>query len=382
MIVSGALLPPTSSPLTDAGARGNLVGPLEPAQAAGIWPAADFRYHPDAELAAYALIAVACAAAVAGLAWSRRRGEPGPLLYVLGALVSCAALVLVGSPWVGGKALATASPAIPFAAVLGAGWLASRGLRPLAAALAAVVAAGVLWSNALGYGGASLAPHDQLAELERIGERVAGQGPTLMTEYEPYGARHFLREADPEGISELRRHTIPLRDGSTVQKGASADTDRIDPAALGFYRTLVVRRSPAQSRPPSPYRLIWRGRSYEAWQRPAAASPLPERIPLGDAHDPYGVPACAAVRRLARDGDLLAAAGEPPRRDPHPAPDRGRGGGLRGRGGGPPGGGVRALAARLAAPGGAGCWSTGGPRARYATSSTTRAVTCASASSG
>ena len=53
-IVSGALLPPTSSPLTDAGARGNLVEPLEPAQAAGIWPAGDFRFDPDAELAAYA----------------------------------------------------------------------------------------------------------------------------------------------------------------------------------------------------------------------------------------------------------------------------------------------------------------------------------------
>ncbi len=246
VIVSGALLPPTSSPLTDAGARGNLVGALEPAQAAGIWPAADFRYHPDAELAAYVLIAVACVAAVAGLAWSRRRGEPGPLLYVLGALTSCAALVLVGSPWVGGKALATASPAIPFAAMLGVGWLAAGGRRLAAAAVAAVVAGGVLWSNALGYGGASLAPHDQLAELERIGDRIAGQGPTLMTEYEPYGARHFLRDAEAEGISELRRHPVPLLDGSVVDKGDSADTDRVDPAALDL---LPDPRRPPLARP-------------------------------------------------------------------------------------------------------------------------------------
>ena len=128
-IVSGALLPPTSSPLTDAGARGNLAEPLEPAQAAGIWPVGDFRFHPDAELAAYALIAIACLAAVAGLAWCRRRGDAAPLVYVGGALASCAALVVVGSPWVGGKALATASPAIPFAALLGVGWLAVLGRR-------------------------------------------------------------------------------------------------------------------------------------------------------------------------------------------------------------------------------------------------------------
>ena len=110
------------------------------------------------------------------------------------------------------------------------GWLAGTGRRLAAAAVATAVAGGVLWSNALGYGGVSLAPRDQLLELERIGDRIEGQGPTLMTEYEPYGARHFLRAADAEGISELRRHAIPLRDGTEVPKGGSTDTDRVDPA--------------------------------------------------------------------------------------------------------------------------------------------------------
>jgi hypothetical protein len=325
-IVSGALLPPTSSPLTGAGARGNLAESLAPAQAAGIWPAGDFRFHPDAELAAYALIAVACLAAVAGLVWCWRQGELAPLVYVGGALASCAALVIVGSPWVGGKALATASPAIPFAAVLGVGWLAAGGRRLAAAGVAVAVAGGILWSNALGYGGVSLAPHDQLAELERIGDRIEGQGPTLMTEYEPYGARHFLRDADAEGISELRRHEVTLRDGTEVAKGGSADTDRVDPGALGYFRTLVVRRSPAQSRPPSPYRLIWRGTYYEAWQRPAVATPLRQRLPLGGRYDPYGVPDCSRVTALARRGPLVAAAGEPPLvfgADPPESPGRG-----------------------------------------------------------
>ena len=311
-IASGALLPPTSSPLTDAAARGNLAGPLAPAQAAGIWPAGDFRFQPDAQLAAYVLIGVACAAAIAGLAWCGRRRELSPVVYALGALASCAALVAIGSPWVGGKALAIASPAIPFAAVLGAGWLVGKGRRLAAAAVATAVAGGVLWSNALGYGGANLAPRDQLLELQRIGQRIEGQGPTLMTEYEPYGARHFLRGADTEGISELRRHTVPLRDGSVVAKGESADTDRVDPAALAFYRTLVVRRSPTQSRPPSAYRLIWRGDFYEVWQRPPGHGAIATRLPLGDRDDPYGVPACRRVLAFARRGDLVAAAGHPP----------------------------------------------------------------------
>ncbi len=314
VIISGSLLPPTSSPLTDGGARGNLIEPLKAAQVAGIWPAGDFRLVPDDELVTYLLIAIAIAAAVAGLIWSVSSRRVAPTLYVAGTLAGCAVLVAVGSPWVGGKALATASPAIPFAAMLGAGWMLARGLRPLAIAAGALLAVGVVWSNALGYGGVSLAPHGQFADLERIGDRVAGQGPTLMTEYEPYGVRHFLRDSDPEGISELRRRTIPLRDGTTVPKGESADTDRIDPAALAVYRTLVLRRSPTQSRPPAPYRLIWRGEYYEAWQRPARPVAVLPRLGLGDRHDPYAVPRCDQVLALARqtDGGLVAAAGERP----------------------------------------------------------------------
>ena len=148
-------------------------------------------------------------------------GELGPLLYVPGALIACAVLVIAGSPWVGGKALATASPAIPFAAMLGAGWLAAARLaRGRRRRRSRWWSSGVVWSNALGYGGASLAP--PTAARRARADRRAGrgvQGPTLMTEYSPYGARHFLRDSDPEGISELRRHSIPLRDGSEVAEG-------------------------------------------------------------------------------------------------------------------------------------------------------------------
>jgi len=312
LVLSGSLLPPTSSPLTDGGARGNLIAPLKALQVAGIWPAGDFRVIPDDEGLAYLLIAVAIVAAAVGITAAVRARDPWPALYVGGSLAACLALVAIGSPWVGAKALATASPAIPFAAMLGAAALLAAGMRVAAALAGAVVVGGVLWSNALGYGGVSLAPRPQLAELEQIGERVAGEGPSLMTEYEPYGARHFLRESDGEGVSELRRHVVPLTDGSTAAKGDSADTDSIEPYALGYYRTLVTRRSPAASRPPAAYELIWRGRYYDAWQRPQGAATPVAHLALGSVVDPYGVPACDRVRELARDGDLIAAAGEQP----------------------------------------------------------------------
>lgn len=309
---SGGLLPPTSASLTGADARGNLAGALDPLQIAGIWPSGDFRFDPSLGALAYPLIAVALALAALGLLRALRARAAGPLMYLAGALLGALAVVGLGSPWVGAKALATASPAIPFAAVLGCGWLAARGVGTLARAGAVAVAAGVLWSNALAYRDVSLAPRDELAELERIGELTAGQGPTLMTEYSPYGVRHFLRRADPEGVSELRRRTIALRGGGTVAKGGSADTDRIDPAALAVYRTLVLRRSPAASRPPAAYRLRWRGEYFEVWQRPAEVVALAARLPLGGRLDPYGRPDCARVAELASGGDLVAASGPAP----------------------------------------------------------------------
>lgn len=308
-LVSGGLLPPTSSPLTDDAAQGNLIGSLAIEQGVGIWPSGDFRLSPQAEPLVYALIAIAVSLAAVGIAAAIRARARGPLLYLAGSVAGCLVILALGSPWVDAKALATASPAIPFAAIAGAAWLARAISSPLGRLAAVAVAVGILWSNVLAYRDVNLAPRDQLLELERIGELIAGDGPALMTEYEPYGVRHFLRGADPEGISELRRREIPLREGRLVEKGFAADTDAIDPTALGIYRTLVLRRSPAQSRPPAAYELIWQGDSYEAWQRRAAPTTLGPRIALGGRHDPYAKPECGEVRTLAEQGGLVGARG-------------------------------------------------------------------------
>jgi hypothetical protein len=308
--ISGALKPPTSSPLTSEDAVGNLIGPLRAEQVAGIWPAGDFRLDADAPLVTGALIAIVAIAAVIGLLAAWRSRAWASVGFVLGTLLACAAILVFGSPWVDGKALATASAALPFAAALGGAALWIAGRRLAGGLVLAALAGGVLWSNALAYREVNLAPSGQLAELERIGEQIAGEGPALMTEYQPYGVRHFLREADAEGLSELRRRAIPLRSGETVPKGDSADTDRLDPDALLTYRTLVLRRSPLQSRPPYPYELRWRGDYYEVWQRPAGAGPaLREHLGLGKRFDPAGRVRCGELRRIitTSPGARLAA---------------------------------------------------------------------------
>lgn len=310
-----SFLHPASGTLTSATELGNLRQPLKASQVLGIWPAADFRgptVHPGVTTVLLVLLAVLAAAAVFV---AIQRGVWELPLFVLATAAACVAVVWVGSPWVDGKAYATASPAFVLAGMVGAGLLFVRGgwaWRGLGGVLAAVLLGGVLWSNALAYRNVDLAPRPQLRELEQIGKRFAGQGPALMNDYEPYGARHFLRSLDAESVSELRVHVIPMRDGTQVPKGSSADLDRFAPSTLIAYRTIVLHRSPSESRPPAPYSLVWRGRYWDVWQRP----PSPPRavvadLPLGTGLEPGDVPDCASVMKLAREvpagGELAAA---------------------------------------------------------------------------
>jgi hypothetical protein len=281
LLVGGALLVPSLvvgrlmlgegvlSSIRDEAELGNLVAALSPLQVFGVWPVGDFRFGPERMDIAYVLVALFALAAVAGLLVAvARRGWELPI-YLASTLGAAGVYGLVASPWIEAKAFTVASPAFVLLAAVGA--LTLFGARRVEGAVAVgVIALGVGWSNVLAFGDVTLAPREQLAELEAIGERFAGQGPALMTEYQPYGVRHFLRGLDPEGASELRRRLVPLRNGSTVPKGGYADLAQFRPAAVLTYRTLVLRRSPVGSRPPAPYHLVWQRRFYEVWQRPEA----------------------------------------------------------------------------------------------------------------
>jgi hypothetical protein len=78
-----------------------------------------------------------------------------------------------------------------------------------------------------------------------------------------------------------------------LTKAAWADIDSFPLSTLEPYRSIVTRRSPAESRPPSIYRLVWQGRYYELWQRdPQPAWRILERHPLGES---TSLPYCGAA---------------------------------------------------------------------------------------
>jgi hypothetical protein len=289
---------------------GNLIGPLSGWQLFGIWPIGDFRVRPSDMAPVYVLIVLVLVAGLAGLWWAWRKRASALLIYVATAIVGCLVYVGISSPWVGGKTLAMASPAVLAAAAAGCGALLGRGRAVEAAVAALAITAGVIWSNVDQYHDVWLAPRGQLHELEVIGHAFAGQGPALMTTYEPYGVRHFLRRLDPEGASELRRRYDYLTNGAVLDKGESADIDRFRLDQVLVYRTLVLRRGPAASRPPSVYRLMWSGRYYEVWQRPEAPrQTIGRHVPLGSTSQAAVVPPCAEVETLR--GSALVTARRP-----------------------------------------------------------------------
>jgi hypothetical protein len=186
---------------------------------------------------------------------------------------------------------------------------AESGRRLAGWCLVGLVSAGVLGSNALAYTEVSLAPRDRLEELSRIDRLFAGAGPALLTREEPYANRYFLRDIGADNAAEVRwHHRIRLRDGREITKWLSVDVDQLDPSTIARYPLLVLRRSPVGSRPPSSFRLVWRGRWYDVWERGRASALA--RSALGGRLEPGGVPSCTALRRFAslhRDLKLAAA---------------------------------------------------------------------------
>jgi hypothetical protein len=311
---------------------GNLIQPVSGWQLAGIWPTGDFRFTPPA-MPTVLFIAVVVIVAVVGIWLSVRRRQFGVGLYVAVVLLACGLVYFTGAtPWVLGKTLAISSPALITAALAGAAMLwSSRRAEPSRIAGGAqsspeagsgephqgagdparghaslpqrsrrhvwvlgplamlVIGGGVLWSNVLAYSDVTIAPRARLAELQHIGRLVAGKGPTFFNEYESYGDRHFLRAGAPVEPAEYRPVTLPLRDGAALTKAAYANIDSFPLSTLLPYRSIVTRRSPVESRPPSIYGLVWQGRYYQLWQRPEPAPmTILAHIPFGESNTrPY-----------------------------------------------------------------------------------------------
>ncbi len=323
LAVVGTFVHDTTVSLTAGSEFGNLLGRLSRWHAFGIWPTGDFRLPLTHVTATYILIGLELAAIVFGALWALRRSL-WPLVFAAASFIGWAYITARSNAWGDAKALMIVSPAVVAIAMIGPAALLQTGRRIEGLLLAGAIAFGVLWSNALAYHDADLAPRGRLQELASIGSRHAGQGPLLYTEFEEFG-KHFLRQTDPTGSNESwqAEPRAVLPDGSPTRFGFSSDIDQLATNYVEHFRLLLLRRSGSASRPPANYKLISIGRFYELWQR-SGPGPV-DHLGLGNPLQPGAVPRCTDVRAVSRHGSRLAYVERPllpilmPSQAQHPA---------------------------------------------------------------
>jgi hypothetical protein len=297
---------------------GHLARPIPAIQVAGVWLSGDYRLPVAAEnqFENALFIAVFGLLALAGVLIELRRRRPAGLLFLIPAALIAAALVPVLSPYAGAKLLVVLSPAICLMAGIGAfGLLVERapGWRIAGGAGLALLVAGILITDALGYREATLAPPERIGAMEDVVDHAGGGGLWLVNEWEEY-SKYFMRDIDINAAFEAESpRPAEMREPRPIF-GRYYDLDELTLRYVQSFPGLIKRRSPSASRPPASFELAYANRYYEAWRRRSEPRVV-EHMGLQRLHRATDRPACSRVRELAdraRPGDRLVAAGRPP----------------------------------------------------------------------
>ncbi len=287
---AGAVAPPL----------GQLLRALPLSEINGIWLVRDYRIMVSGgllgDLEVAGTVAMLLLLAL-GTVYALVRREPG---IAIGVATMGLVLVVVyptAIPYAQGKLLAIASPIVVLGAAQGLRALGAwRRTRPLAAALGVALGAGILGSDALAYHGAPVAPTPALIALERVGKAIGPHGPVLVSEFQEF-AKYFAAPAQlivgteyPSPQNLVLRHLGGLY-------GQSFDLDAEQLSFVESFPYLLVRRSPAASRPPANFRLIYENDYYSVWKRSATPRVL-DHLPLQQLYSGEAAVPCPALRTM------------------------------------------------------------------------------------
>lgn len=287
--------------IASTGNPGNLHSPLHKIQVFGVWLDATYKQTPKGaglDLS-HALIGLAAALALIGAVQVlrvRALALAGWLALSLAAWLVVSASV---TTWASAKTLMLTSPVVGvlvvagLAALHGAGPRAPRGWLACVAAVALL--AGVVASDFMQYRASNLAPTARYTELARVGERFAGQGPALFTDFDEYSL-YELRRLDIGGPDFV--YPPPALAAAGGGYGQPVRLDRVAPGALASYPLIVSRREPAAVRPPAAYTLVWRGAYYEVWRRATGAAGAPALVHVALQGSPAA--RCLSIGAVAR----------------------------------------------------------------------------------
>jgi len=269
---------------------GNLSAPVPDWSAAGVWLTGDYRFPLVHVAMTHRLDALAIAlAAIGALFGLLRRRWVLPLLGVA-APIALAYYVAHTSAWLQFKAFTITGVLVLTLAFAGAAAVQRVKLRGAWLAgwlLAAVIAGGVLYGNAVIYHDITLAPAARYYELAAIGKRYAGQGPTLFPAFDEY-AEYFLREERGSSYVQPAYDEWGLLPGVLApgEIGFAFNLNQFQLSFLQKFKLIIEPRNPAGVRAPSNWQLAQQTRYFNIWRRVRPASGVYAHLPLsGGAHE-------------------------------------------------------------------------------------------------
>jgi hypothetical protein len=307
---------------------GQLLRALPLSQLSGVWLSGEYRAviasHRAGLLTSIATVAILLAI-VPCVAWAlRRRAVAVPAMVGMVGLVLLIVFPRV-SPYAQGKLLAMCSPLVVLAGVAGLLYLRGRGWGALGLLLAASATIAILASDLLAYNHDRVAPTARMEAIRQTGDHFAGRGLVLWNEFEEF-AKYFARAAKISVPFEaLTPQQVELHN-PTYFYGHYFDLDEELLSFVEKYPIIVTRRSPAASRPPANYKLVYENAYYLGWERTAKPEVL-AHLPLQQLYSPafpVDCPTLAAMVAKAPRGSHLTVA-KPPELvayEPQPNPKR------------------------------------------------------------
>jgi len=279
---------------------GQLLRKLPVSQASGVWLSGEYRLPVSAGLAGTLTLIATVAMLlllIPAVLWALRRRDLGSVL-----LLGVMGLVLLvvfprSSPYAQGKLLAIAGPAVVFAALTALALVRGRLAAP-ALALGGALTLAILASDGLAYGHDRVAPTARIEAIKQVGHRFRGQGLVLWNEFEEY-AKYFAREARISVPFEAITPQQVLLRNPTYFYGHYFDLDEELLSFVEGYPIVVTRRSPAASRPPANYRLVYENRYYLGWRRTSKPQVL-RHLPEQQLYARSATVTCSALKPLVQ----------------------------------------------------------------------------------
>jgi len=263
---------------------GNLAAPVPDWSAAGVWLTSDYRFPLGHVAMTHRLDVFVLVFAGVGIVCALRRRSWTLAALGLAAPIALAYYKAHSTAWLQFKSFTITAVFVLTLAFAGVSVLEGsrrRVISLLGWVAAAVIAAGVLYGNALTYHDTTLAPAARYYDLAAIGKRYAGQGPTLYPGFDEY-AEYFLHEEDGSSSVNPAKAEYSIRPG--VQEpggvGFAFNLNQFQLPYLQRFKLIVEPRNPVGVRAPSNWDLVQQTKYFNVWRRVRPASEVYFHFPL------------------------------------------------------------------------------------------------------